>query len=90
MISATHPSAQMTASQAQVQQAARNIALERAKIRSQKPTNKQIPEGVDEFTIGDGVRNYKDLREVERRLDSAMMRKRLDIQDTVNRDVKVK
>lgn len=89
MISASHPSAQMTASQAQAQQAARNIALERAKIRSQKPTDKQIPEGVDEFTIGDGVHNYKGLRDVERRLDSAMMRKRLDIQDEVNRNVKV-
>lgn len=61
---------------------------ELAKRRARKPTDKNIPDGVEDIIIGDGVLQYKDLREVERRLDAAMMRKRLDIQDSVNRDVK--
>ncbi len=47
-----------------------------------------MPEGIEDLIIGDGVQQYKDLREVEKKLDYAMMRKRLDIQDTVNRNVK--
>jgi len=50
----------------------------------------QVQEGVEECVIGDGVQRYRDLRELERRLDSTMMRKRLDIQDSVNRNVKVR
>jgi SWI/SNF-related matrix-associated actin-dependent regulator of chromatin subfamily D len=73
--------------QAQQQQAA--IASDRAKLRSRKPTDKNVPEGVDDCIIGDGVQRYRELRDVERRLDATMMRKRLDIQDAVNRNVKV-
>jgi len=47
-----------------------------------------MPDGVEELVIGDGVQQYKDLREVERKLDYAMMRKRLDIQDPFNRIIK--
>lgn len=78
------PPAQQTASQAQqdlVHKAA-IIAQENAKRRAQKPTDKNIPEGVEDLVIGDGVQQYKRLREVERKLDAVMMRKRLDIQDT--------
>lgn len=64
------------------------METELAKRRSRKPTDKNIPEGIEDAIIGDGVHQYKSLREVERRLDSAMMRKRLDIQDSVNRNVK--
>lgn len=64
-------------------------AIERAATRSKKPIDKNIPEGVEECVIGDGVQRYRDLRELERKLDSTMMRKRLDIQDSVNRNVKV-
>jgi SWI/SNF-related matrix-associated actin-dependent regulator of chromatin subfamily D len=71
----------------QQQQAA--IASDRAKLRSRKPTDKNIPEGVEDCVIGDGVQRYRELRDVERRLDATMMRKRLDIQDAVNRNVKV-
>jgi SWI/SNF-related matrix-associated actin-dependent regulator of chromatin subfamily D len=73
--------------QAQQQQAL--IASDRAKLRSRKPTDKNIPDGVEDCIIGDGVQRYRDLREVERRLDATMVRKRLDIQDAVNRNVKV-
>lgn len=62
-------------------QEAQRIALELAKRRSRKPTDKNIPEGVEECVIGDGVANYRRLRDVERKLDAAMMRKRMDIQD---------
>jgi SWI/SNF-related matrix-associated actin-dependent regulator of chromatin subfamily D len=73
--------------QAQQQQAA--MASDRAKLRSRKPTDKNVPEGVEDCIIGDGVQRYRELRDVERRLDATMMRKRLDIQDAVNRNVKV-
>ena len=43
---------------------------------------------MEDIVIGDGVQQYKSLREVEKRLDAAMVRKRLDIQDSVNRTVK--
>lgn len=59
------------------------------KKRSRKPTDKNIPEGVEDCIIGDGVQRYRELRDLERRLDSTMVRKRLDIQDSVNRNVKV-
>lgn len=71
------------------QQAAQAQASDRAKLRSRKPTDKNIPDGVEECIIGDGVQRYKDLRDLERRLDATMMRKRLDIADAVNRNVKV-
>jgi SWI/SNF-related matrix-associated actin-dependent regulator of chromatin subfamily D len=73
----------------QAQQQAHAQATARAKLRSQKPTDKNIPEGVEDYIIGDGVQRYRDLRDIERRLDSTMMRKRLDLQDSVNRNVKV-
>lgn len=56
--------------------------------RSRKPTDKNIPDGIEDAIIGDGVQEYKSLRDIEKRLDSAMIRKRLDIQDSVNRTVK--
>lgn len=90
MVSGGHPQApQMTPAQMQQQVAAAAQKSELAKRRSRKPTDKSIPDGVEELIIGDGVQRYKELRDVERRLDAAMMRKRLDIQDSVNRTVKV-
>jgi SWI/SNF-related matrix-associated actin-dependent regulator of chromatin subfamily D len=84
-----HPQNSLTPSQMQAQQQAHAQATARAKLRSQKPTDKNIPEGVEDYIIGDGVQRYRDLRDIERRLDSTMMRKRLDLQDSVNRNVKV-
>ena len=89
MISGSHPQNSLTPAQMQAQQNAQAQATDRARTRSRKPTDKNIPEGVEECVIGDGVQRYRDLRELERRLDSTMMRKRLDIQDSVNRNVKV-
>lgn len=69
-------------------QEAQRIALELAKRRSRKPTDKNIPDGVEECIIGDGVANYRRLREVERRLDASTMRKRMDLQDSRGTGVK--
>jgi SWI/SNF-related matrix-associated actin-dependent regulator of chromatin subfamily D len=85
----SHQQNSLTPAQMQAQQQALTLASERAKMRSRKPTDKNIPEGVEECVIGDGVQRYRELRELERRLDSTMMRKRLDIADNVNRNVKV-
>ena len=54
---------------------------EAAKRRAKRPTDKNIPEGVEDVIIGEGVQQYRDLRDVERRLDALMMRKRLDLQE---------
>lgn len=54
---------------------------ELAKRRSQKPVDKNLPDGIEELVIGDGVKRYNQLRNVERRLDAVMMRKRLDMND---------
>lgn len=72
------------------QMAQRNAALEHqlAQRRARKPTDRSMPEGMEDLIIGDGVQQYKELRDIEKKLDYAMMRKRLDIQDTVTRSVK--
>ena len=73
----------------QQQMAQRNAALEHqlAQRRAKKPTDRNMPEGLEDIVIGDGVEQYKALREVEKKLDYTIMRKRLDIQDTINRNV---
>ena len=55
--------------------------LDEAARRSRVPTDKNIPDGVDDLIIGDGVAQYKQMREVERRLDAIMTRKRLQALD---------
>ena len=57
------------------------IALDAEKQRARKPTDRNMPDGVEEFVVGGGVQEYKRLRDVERRLDAVMMRKRLDLQE---------
>ncbi|RMZ82684.1 hypothetical protein DV738_g1589, partial [Chaetothyriales sp. CBS 135597] len=85
--------AQAQAQQRQIyeqQMAQRNAAYEHqlAQRRARKPTDRNMPEGVEDVIVGEGVQQYKDLREVERKLDYAMMRKKLDIQDSFNRNGK--
>lgn len=69
------------------QQAQRNVHAEHqlAQRRSRKPNDRNMPDGLEEIIIGDGVQQYKELREVERKLDYAMMRKRLEIGDSIHR-----
>lgn len=56
--------------------------------RGRKPTDKNIPDGIDDVVIGEGVDQYKNLRDLEKRLDAAIVRKRLDIQDSISKTVK--
>ncbi|KAL5048013.1 hypothetical protein BDW71DRAFT_196414 [Aspergillus fruticulosus] len=56
--------------------------------RSRKPTDKNIPDGVEDVVVGEGVQQYKSLRDLEKRLDAAIVRKRLDIQDSISKTVK--
>lgn len=56
--------------------------------RSRKPTDKNIPDGIEDVVIGEGVQQYKNLRDIEKRMDAAVVRKRLDIQDSISRTVK--
>ena len=85
-----HPNAPPPMSQAQIQQqaaTARQMEIEQAKRRARKPTDKTITEAVEKIAPMGGL--YNDMRKVEKRLDAAIMRKRLDIADSVNRSVKV-
>ena len=54
---------------------------DRERNRAKKPTDRNMPDGVEEFIVGDGVQEYKKLRDMERRLDAVMMRKRLELQE---------
>lgn len=56
--------------------------------RSRKPTDKNMPDGIEDVVIGEGVQQYKSLRDLEKRLDAAIVRKRLDIQDSISKTVK--
>lgn len=83
-----HPHPQMSAAQQQQAQQAAFQERELAKRRAKRPTDRTMPPGVDEFVPA--VETYERLREMERRYDAAVMRKRLDIQDAINRSVKVR
>ena len=56
-----------------------------ARRRSKKPTDREVPDELTDVIVGDGVERYKKLRDVERRLDAVMMRKRLDVSENVQR-----
>ncbi|KAI5456273.1 SWI/SNF complex protein [Mariannaea sp. PMI_226] len=89
MSSGPHPSVPLTQAQLVQQQQAQAHASELAKRRSRKPTDKNMPEGVEDNIIdAEGVQRYKDLRDVERRLDATMTRKRLDIIESAGRSTK--
>ncbi|KAL9097867.1 MAG: hypothetical protein Q9165_000193 [Trypethelium subeluteriae] len=87
MVPAPHTAQSLNPAQLQQQQAAEAQKRDLGKRQAKKPTDKNLPDGVESVVIGDGVERYKALREVERRLDAVMMKKRLDIQDSVNRNV---
>jgi len=82
------PSHAQIIAQQQAEQQAQVKRLEDAKNRSRKPVNKNLPDGLEDVVIGDGITHYKNMRDVERRLDAVMMRKRLDIQDSLQRGPK--
>jgi SWI/SNF-related matrix-associated actin-dependent regulator of chromatin subfamily D len=49
--------------------------------RAQMPTDRELPDGVENMVVGDVADTYKSLKNVERRLDAAMINKRLDARD---------
>lgn len=83
------PAVPMSAQQQHERQQQQAAAIERAKLRARKPTDKTMPEGVEDCVLGDGVQRYCDLRDFERRLDATITRKRLDVVDSVGRNAKV-
>lgn len=68
----------------------RNAAIEHqlAQRRARKPTDRSMPDDIDNLVVGESVQQYRDLRETEKRLDHVMARKRLELQDTYTRNVK--
>ena len=73
-----------------IQQQQAFLAAEAAKRRSKRPTDKNLPDGVEDCIVDPEVaRRYKELRDVERRMDTTMTRKRLDVADIANRNAKV-
>ncbi|KAK3191811.1 SWI/SNF and RSC complex subunit Ssr3 [Lecanicillium sp. MT-2017a] len=80
MSAGPHPAVPLTQAQIAQQQQAQAQATELAKRRSRKPTDKNIPDGVEDSIINpDGAQRYKELRDVERLLDATITRKRLDV-----------
>lgn len=81
-----HPAAQQYGNanmHAAAAQRAEQEKRDRMRRLAKNPTNKNIPEGIEEICIGEGVGRYKQLREVERTLDATMMRKKLEASDSV-------
>lgn len=76
---------QMTQQQMEQYRHEQNRRIELARRQSKKPTDREIPDELGDVIVGDGVERYKKLRDVERRLDAVMMRKRLDISDNTQR-----
>ncbi|ROT43360.1 hypothetical protein SODALDRAFT_37335 [Sodiomyces alkalinus F11] len=61
-------------------------SLNAAKRRSRKPADKNLPEGIEDCLIeSELAQRYKDLRDLEQRLDAIITRKRLDMVDTIHR-----
>ena len=87
MSAGPHPSAPLSQSQVAQQQQAQAHANEMAKRRSRKPTDKNMPDGVEESIIDpENVQRYKDLREIERLLDATITRKCIDVAENANRN----
>ena len=58
---------------------------ERTSREARAPTDLNLPDGIEETVLGDGVQQYKTLQEFERKLDATMMRMRLQLQDNLYR-----
>ena len=79
----------MNANPYQAQQAQEAHKREFARRQSRKPTDKNVPDYVEKLqSLNESSQRYKELRNVEKKVDAVMMRKRLDIQDSMTRNVK--
>ncbi|RCI14190.1 hypothetical protein L249_5960, partial [Ophiocordyceps polyrhachis-furcata BCC 54312] len=84
MPSGSHPSVPLSQAQMTLHQQGHSSANDANKRRSRKPTDKNLPDGVEETIIDpDCVQRYKDLRDMERSLDATTTRKRLDVCESV-------
>lgn len=68
----------------QAQQRAEQERREKMRRIAMMPTDKNMPDGVEDICIGDGVARYRELRDIERTLDSTMMRKKLEASESVH------
>lgn len=76
---------QLTPAQLQQQHLEQIRRQDYARRQAKKPIDRDVPDEISEAVVGDGVERYKQLREVEKKLDAVMMRKRLDISDNLQR-----
>lgn len=79
------PQQATTMAQQQRHQHSHDKIQETFRRMSSVPTDREIPDGVDDMVIGDVVPRYKALRDVERRLDAVMINKRLAVRDSGQR-----
>lgn len=85
-----HAAAPMTQVQIAQQQQAQAQAAELAKRRSRKPTDKNIPDGIEDSIVNpESAQRYRDLKDIERLLDATITRKRLDVLDNTQHPTKV-
>jgi SWI/SNF-related matrix-associated actin-dependent regulator of chromatin subfamily D len=83
MVHPQHPASQQYSNaNMQANSRAQQERVDKMRRIAKNPTDKNIPEGVEDVCIGDAVARYKELREVERTLDATMMRKKLDVMDS--------
>lgn len=77
---------QTAAAQQQEMQLRQQHAQREAQKRiARKPTERNLPDGIDELVIGDAPAQYRQLREIEQRYDAVMTRKRLEMQENITR-----
>jgi SWI/SNF-related matrix-associated actin-dependent regulator of chromatin subfamily D len=59
------------------------------KMKARRPTDKCLPDGIEDCTVDpEFVNKYNEARELERRLDATITRKRLDLAHSTNRHPK--
>lgn len=85
---AIHPSHLQTSQAAAAEHLAAQKRVEDARNRSRRPVDRDLPAGLSDLAIGDGVVQYRKLRDVERKLDAVMMRKRADVTDPVQKGLR--
>jgi SWI/SNF-related matrix-associated actin-dependent regulator of chromatin subfamily D len=79
---------QQLQAQAAAEAQRRDEEKRRERRQAKKPTDLELPEGIEDVVIGDAPERYRKLREIERRLDATMMRKKLEMQDQTQRNDK--
>ncbi len=90
MSAGPHPAVPLTQAQMAQQQQAQAQAAELAKRRSRKPTDKNIPDGIEDSIVNpESAQRYRDLKDIERLIDATITRKRLDVLDNTQHPTKV-